>query len=110
MKFESFRFTLCHRKAAFRADISDSSQSLNATPDGLFRSLLLIFFKFHFNGCEKLRLELQLHARLEKLCLADKIEAVQRAVSIRKLKTDIVRHMPVHHRCNSPEFSPSDWT
>src|SRR5262245_29100377 len=53
MKFESFRFTLCHQKGRLCVDISDSSQSLNATPGGLFRSLLLISFKFHVKACEK---------------------------------------------------------
>src|SRR5262249_26769237 len=53
MKFESFRFTLCHRRAAFALTFRTLRKSLNATTDGLFRSLLLIFFNFHANGCEK---------------------------------------------------------
>src|SRR5262249_62263523 len=53
MKFESFRFTLCHRRAAFALTFRTLRKSLNATTDGLFRSLLLIFFNFYANGCEK---------------------------------------------------------
>src|SRR5215471_4096962 len=53
MKSESFRLTLCHRKGRLCFDISDSSQSLNATLGGLFWSLLLIFLNFHASACEK---------------------------------------------------------
>src|ERR1700674_609159 len=40
VKFDSFRFTLCHQKGRLSLDISDSSQSLNATRGGLFWSFL----------------------------------------------------------------------
>jgi hypothetical protein len=56
VKFQSFPFTLCHQKGRLRFDVSDSSQSLNATRGGLFRSLFLFLSAFHAIGCEKLRI------------------------------------------------------
>src|SRR5262249_31710094 len=53
-------------------------------------------------------LKLQLNARLKELSFADKIKAVEGSIPICELEPDIVRKIPVHHRCESPEASATD--
>src|SRR6185503_2845604 len=48
--------------------------------------------------------ELKLQAGLEELGLADQTEPIQRAVTVVQLQSHVVREMPIHHWCKSPEL------